>query len=126
MHLVIEKLKELIESSSDKQKQIWEDYANDLCGSYGFGFGDYKSKDHKCELLDKIVKQGFELKREDGGGGEGEGSKYWGVFSIKYQSTIVYVKLSGWYASYVGAEVDVYDWTEVKPQMIQVRDWKEI
>lgn len=62
----------------------------------------------------------------DGYGGEGDGDQYWGIAKITNKATneFLHVRLSGWYASYVGAECDDYsDWEPVKPNPVQKIEW---
>lgn len=53
-------------------------------------------------------------------GGEGQGEAYWSVF--KYDG--VYFRISGYYMSYDGADIDVWDWQVVKPVQVQRTEYK--
>ena len=57
---------------------------------------------------------GIDYKYEDNFGGEGMGDEYWSVYSFFQGEEKVYVKFSGWYQSYNGAEYT--DWFFVEPK----------
>lgn len=75
------------------------------CGDKGYGIGS-GIEDSRYSFI--IV---------DGYGGEGEGDSYWSVAKITDKNTneSIFVRVDGYYASYVGAECDdPSDWREVK------------
>lgn len=94
----------------------WDDTAHDLCGS---GAELYENN-----LTKELKEKGYVLKSEDGYGGEGEGENYWGVFSVTHNNEVTYFRLSGWYASYDGPEVDIYDLEEVHKVPVETYEWR--
>ena len=56
--------------------------------------------------------------QEDSFGGEGQGDDYWAVYSFTNGTDVVYVKFSGWYASYSGSEFT--EWFFVEPKKVEV------
>lgn len=107
---------ELIDSS--KHADYWKETAYELCGSY------HEIYEH--ELIAELKEKGYTLKSEDGYGGEGQGDSYWGVFSVTHNGETTYFKLSGWYASFNGAEVDYRDLTVVEKVPVQKYEWKKV
>ena len=122
-----EKVKELIKSH--KSSDIWDDIASEFCGSYHSEeqlVSCDSDPDEFKDLIKFLKDKGITIKGEDGYGGEGYGDDYWGVFSITWNGQIEYVKLSGWYASYNGSEVNYWDWTLVEKRPVQTYEWKEV
>lgn len=76
-------------------------------GKYSWGLGScWQIKDYTFEIVDEY-------------GGEGQGDNYWGVAKITKDNEEVFVRLSGWYQSYNGAECDNYnDWELVEPKQV--------
>lgn len=102
----------------------WRSVASELCGS---GHEVTKLDSKYCpELLKELFAAGITLISEDGYGGEGCGDEYWGVFSVIQGYSVTSFKISGWYASYSGSEVDVWDLTEVKKVPIQTYEWVSV
>lgn len=66
----------------------------------------------------QVSSLGIKVEVVDGYGGEDQGSDYWGVAKLEDNfGNKKFFKVSGWYASYHGAECeDPLDWQEVKPK----------
>ena len=62
-------------------------------------------------------------------GGEGNGENYWGVVRFETRDTTgsVYVKVSGWYASFSGPECPRPEkWVEVQPTRKTITVYEEV
>ena len=117
---------------NEVQKYLKETYGEDIVADFGDGIfhrnlGEYSPKSF-TEITDEKgyswdIGSGVEDDRYsfiivDGYGGEGDGVSFWGVAKItdKQTNEEIFVKVEGYYASYVGAECDdPTDWREVKP-----------
>ena len=76
---------------------------------------DYKDQyQYYFDFLDKVKEKNIQFQYEASYGGEGQGDDYWSVYSFSRDDETVYVKFSGWYASYNGSEFS--EWFFVKPQ----------
>lgn len=63
---------------------------------------------------------GIDYKHENSFGGEGMGDEYWSVYSFSQGEEKVFVKFSGWYQSYNGAEYTEWLFVEPKQKTITV------
>lgn len=71
---------------------------------------------------------GIKFEFVDGYGGEGEGDEYWGVakLSDSFDNEINFM-VSGWYASYHGAECDEpKNWQLVEPVEVKKVEYKRV
>ena len=69
-----------------------------------------------------LIAEGITAKHEDNHGGEGEGDRYWSVYSFTDESGAkIFIQFDGYYASYVGSEYDTY--FEVKPKEVLVTQY---
>lgn len=116
-----EKVKELIRSS--EYSDHWRDIAHELCGSYVY-VGEI-SEDFG-ELIKELKSKGITIHSVEGYGGEDRGSDYWGVFRIVWDKKEEFIKISGWYASYEGGEVDIWDWEPVKKVPVERYEWVSV
>lgn len=107
---------DLVESLDSDDE--WSELAYSLCGSY------HESPEW-WELAKKLREQGYELKSEDGYGGEGKGDKYWGVFSVTKDRETTYFRLLGYYASFYGPEIDAYDLEKVTKVPVTTYKWEK-
>ena len=75
-----------------------------------------------------LEKLGLKFEIVDGYGGEGEGDDYWGVCKLSDSNgNELCFKLSGWYASHVGAECDSpEDWTLVKEVEVITKEYQPV
>jgi len=103
---------------SCKHGHEWPEFASELCGSSCW-VPNYS--DLNKELLSLDIK----IKSEDGYGGEGQGDEYWGVFSVTNFLGTTYFKISGWYASYSGSEIEAYNLEAVEKVPVQTYEWKK-
>jgi hypothetical protein len=116
-----EKVKLLIKSSENSDD--WEDIAYDLCGSYN---NERELSHSRFGLIKELKAKGITLFSVEGYGGEDEGSDYWGIFKIEWNGKEEFVKLSGWYASYSGSEIDIWGWEPVKKVPVQRYEWVSV
>lgn len=85
---------------------------------------EFPSQDSKynaefeISVLDTAKTLGIQVNFVENFGGEGEGDKYWSVYSFTKDGQTVYVKFDGWYASHYGSEFN--DWFFVKPEQVTV------
>lgn len=70
--------------------------------------------DGMVEFNQSCREAGIDYEYEDSFGGEGMGDSYWSVYSFSQGGEKVYVKFSGWYQSYNGA--DYTEWLFVEPK----------
>ncbi len=76
---------------------------------------DYKEQyRYYFDFLAVVKKKNIQFQHEDSYGGEGQGDDYWSVYSFSRDGETIYVKFSGWYASYNGSEFN--EWFFVQPQ----------
>lgn len=75
-----------------------------------------EEKEFRAALTDSSVV----CQHEDNYGGEGQGDDYWSVYAFTWGDEKVYVKFSGWYASYNGAEFTEWFFVEPKEKVITV------
>ena len=70
----------------------------------------------------------YKIKCVEHFGGEGEGDKYWAVFSVTNTKTnkVEYWKIPGWYASYQGGEYTFSSMFRVEQVEKTITVWKEI
>lgn len=128
--LTVNKIKEDILSEM-------ESYEEDIIRNIGDGifyreFYDLSEHDKIIDLegLNGKVIADYKFEIVDGYGGEGEGDDFWGVAKIshiKNESDFICVRVSGWYASYNGAECDdPEEWTPVKPVQKTITVYEDI
>lgn len=53
-------------------------------------------------------------------GGEEQGRDYWGVYKFTQGENSVYIKFSGWYASYVGSEYELWEFVTPTEKIVTV------
>lgn len=53
-------------------------------------------------------------------GGEEQGRDYWGVYKFTQGKDVVYVKFSGWYASFVGSEYEQWEFVTPTEKVVTV------
>lgn len=99
--------------NSDKNSA---EFVYQLCGKYP----DVYEKD---ATFQKLADLGYTIESVEGYGGEGCGDQYWGVFSLEKDGVKTYWRLSGYYASYNGAEVDLSSLEEVKKKEVTTFKW---
>lgn len=67
----------------------------------------------------------FEFKSPDSYGGEDQGSDYWTVLEVRLPGSVdetLFIKLRGWYSSYIGVEYEGWDFVTPKQKTITVYD----
>ena len=67
----------------------------------------------------------FEFKSPDSYGGEGQGSDYWTVLEVRLPGSVdetLFIKLEGWYSSYIGVEYSGWSFVTPKQKTITVYD----
>jgi hypothetical protein len=108
-----QELYEIIDSVGRKNSR---EFVRRACGQYPEIYDD-------DEVVQKLERLGYTVNSVDGYGGEGQGEDYWGIFSLEKDGVETYWMLSGWYASFNGAEVELDSLEEVKPKEVTVRKW---
>ena len=76
--------------------------------------------DEEKEFRAPLTEAGVVCQHEANYGGEGAGDAYWSVYSFTRGDEKIYVKFSGWYASYNGAEFTEWFFVEPKEKVITV------
>ena len=79
-------------------------------------------------IIKELNNLGFEFYEEDHHGGEGQGDQYWSVIKITKGDEVAYIRLSGWYASFSGAEMSHSsdEFVEVVKVPFESYDWNEL
>lgn len=83
------------------------------------------SDTNRCESwmyedYDKDIIDGVEVKMVQQFGGEGSGDDFYAIYSFDDGNEKVYLKFSGWYASYHGAEFSSKYYVEPEERTITV------
>lgn len=89
--------------------ELFEKHNKNYNDNYGTFYDAMMDGDYDLELFDNMVVESVESF-----GGEGEGEKYYEVYSFDNGKEKVFIKFNGWYASYNGAEFQ--DWFFVEPE----------
>lgn len=109
---VVKKLLDEAEAESDVLSSYFfysEASDNTDVGMGGYGVAEFTEGCRTAEI---------NYSQEDSFGGEGQGDDYWSVYSFTNGTDVVYVKFSGWYASYSGSEFT--EWFFVEPKKVEV------
>ena len=88
-------------------------------------------RDDVCEsdyIYKTLVDNNYVIKVVDHHGGQGEGDRYWSVFSVTHFDEVYYFKIDGWYTSHYGSEISggSYDFYEVKKVPVQTYEWRTV
>ena len=94
----------LEENSSDLEAAFFHENITD--------YGDYP------ELEEELQQAGIAFECVEQEGGEGEGDHYHTVYKFSKDSEDIFVKFSGWYASYHGSEMN--DYRIVTPKKVEI------
>lgn len=70
------------------------------------------------ELYEVDTPYDFSIDFVDSYGGEDMGSEYWTVYKFTKDGEELYVKFSGWYQSYSGAEYEGFSFVQPKEKMV--------
>ena len=98
-------------------------------GDFVFNIKYVKSKENLLEkpLGKELFDLGYKIEKEDSYGGEGQGDKFWVVFSVEKDSEKTFFRLDGWYSSYGGATFDSpLSFYVVKKVPVECHEWHEI
>jgi hypothetical protein len=116
MSTLVNDLRKAIESSS----KDWTDPANQM-----FSGDTPSAKWHP--IIKELNDLGFEFRAEDHYGGEGQGEEYWSVVKVTRGDEVAFIKFTGWYASFNGAEMShgAEAFTEVKKVPVESYEWEE-
>ena len=76
------------------------------------------------KMIASLQENCIEYKVVDSYGGEGDGERYYRIYSFTKDNETLYVKFDGWYASYVGAEYS--EWFFVEPYEKMVIDYRKV
>jgi hypothetical protein len=81
-------------------------------------------EDYSDEFAAALAAAGITIENTDHHGGEGQGDDFWTVYHFTRDDEAAFVKFSGWYASYSGAEYD--ETFEVTPEQVMATVYKRI
>ena len=107
--------------TKDETRKVKYNYTDRYYHPYSFGSAN--GSDFELNVKDGEIKfydLGITFSQQEHFGGEGMGDEYWGVGKIEDSfGNAKFFRLSGFYASYHGADCDDYsDWEEVKPVQV--------
>lgn len=112
-----QKLREVIKKIEEECELCWGDVGREIC----------ESDDNDCEFCVALRNEGLVLANVASFGGEGQGDTYYYVFSVtEKDGTVTFFKVEGWYASSYGADIDPWNFKEVKKVPVQTYEWNEV
>lgn len=120
--MILDTVRELLKN--DDHAEEWGETIRAWCGGSGQKRLREITSYHDGDIFYKLSKLGYKLESVSGYGGEGKGDQYWGVFRISGNGENILFKVSGYYASFAGSTIDVFDWKVVTEKTKTVAYWE--
>ena len=76
------------------------------------------------DFKDALLTAGIDYEEEAQHGGEGQGERFWTVYSFTKDNEKVFVQFDGWYQSYNGSEYN--GWFFVEPKEVVVTQYFKV